>query len=155
MYHKILVTYDGSGAGDAALREGLELARMASAELHVLGIVVSPAGLALDPAVASAERLECERSCLHQALTDAVRGLGAQGADARACLRDEDAAGEIVDYAEMIRADLAVMGRGGNGLLARWCDTSVGAWLLETIPCRLLVAGDGASPAARHWGGRA
>ena len=58
MYKKILVAYDGTKPGNAALHQGAELARLCKAELHVLAIVVTAGGLLLDPAVVSNELLE-------------------------------------------------------------------------------------------------
>jgi nucleotide-binding universal stress UspA family protein len=149
MYRRILVAYDGTDAGDAALRLGVELARLAKAELHVLGVVVSSGGLLLDPSVVSTELLETERRFLLEALESAVSALGANGAHATTCLRDGDAADEILLYAHEINADLAVVGHGDKGLMARWIEGSVGERLLKAAPCSLLVARDGAAAVAR------
>jgi nucleotide-binding universal stress UspA family protein len=150
MYHKILVAYDGTGPSDAALRQGAELARLCKAELHVLAIVVSAGGMLLDPAVVSIELLETERQYLQEALADSIRDLGRQGANVRACIRDGDAAAEIVAHAREIKADLVVVGHSDKGLLARWFEGSVGTQLLDTMPCSLLIAKDGSHPSLRN-----
>jgi nucleotide-binding universal stress UspA family protein len=149
MYHKILVAYDGTDSGDAALRLGVELARMAKAELHVLGVVVSSGGLLLNPVAVAAELLETERRFLLEALESAVSALGDTGTRITTCLRDGDAADEILLYAHEIKADLAVVGHGEKGLMARWIEGSVGGRLLKARPCSLLVARRETAPGAR------
>lgn len=143
MYRTILVAYDGTGPGNAALRQGVELARLCKAELHLLGIVVTAGGLLLDPAVVSNDLLAAERHYLVDAMADCVAVLGRQGLAAQTCIRDGEPAREIIAYAHEINADLAVFGHSDKGLLARWFEGSVGAALMADMPCSLLVATDG------------
>lgn len=142
MFQKILVAFDGTNPGNAALHQGAELARLCKAELHVLAIVVTAGGLLLDPAVVSNELLGTEWRFLEEALADAVRELAIQDSKAMTCIRDGEPAREIVAYAQEIKADLAVIGHNHKGLLARWFEGSVGSNLLATLPCSLLVAAD-------------
>lgn len=150
MYHTILVAFDGTKAGDTALRQAADLAQLCKAELHVLGIVVTAGGLLLDPAVVSNNLLETERRYLLDALADVVRDLGKKGIDAKTCIRDGDAGREIIAYADEIKADLAVIGHSDKGLLSRWIEGSVGTRLLEAMPCNVLITTSGAHLTARH-----
>ena len=144
MYKKILVAYDGTKPGNAALHQGAELARLCKAELHVLAIVVTAGGLVLDPAVVSNELLETERTYLLEALAESVRDLAKKGIHPKTSIRDGEASREIMAYAHEIKADLAVIGHSHKGLLARWFEGSVGTQLLETMPCSVLIATDAA-----------
>jgi nucleotide-binding universal stress UspA family protein len=45
-----------------------------------------------------------------------------------------------VRYVEEVGADLVVLGHTNKGLLARWLQGSIGARLLNQLPCSLLVA---------------
>jgi len=144
MYKTIVVACDGTGPGEAALHQGGELAKLCKADLHVLGIVVTAGGLLLDPAILPVDLLATERQILQTALADAVRDLGRRGIKASTSIRDGDPAREIVTYVKDIKADLAIVGHSERGPWARWFEGSVGASLLDTLPCSLLVAIDGA-----------
>ena len=143
MFQKIVVAYEGSGASEVALRRGGELARACHAELHLLAIVVTSGGLLLDPAYVPNELVEAERRLLLDTLEDTARAFGHDGITTKTCIRDGEPAVEITAYIKEIRADLAVIGHGQKGMLARWFQGSVGAHLLEGLPCSLLVASDG------------
>jgi nucleotide-binding universal stress UspA family protein len=140
MYRKILVAYDGTGPSDAALRQGADIARRCGAQLHLLGIIVSEGGFLLDPAIVPNELLETERDYLLMALADSVRDLGHQGESAQTVVRDGDPAREIIAYVAETGCDLVVIGHNSPTVLARWFEGSVGARLLDRMPCSLLVA---------------
>lgn len=140
MYQKIVVAYDGTGAGEAALHQGADLARLCKAELHLLGVVVSSGGLMLDPAIVPIDLLEAERQVLQAAMTDSVRALGRRGVSAVTAIRDGEAASEIIAYVHAVKADCVVVGHNHKGVLARWFEGSVGTRLLDALPCSLLVA---------------
>lgn len=137
MYQTIVVAFDGTDAGQAALQHGADLARLGKAELHVLGVVVSSGGMLLDPAIVPFELLEAEREVLQTAMADAMRGLGHH---ALTVTRDGEPTREIIAYAHEVKADLVVIGHGHKGLLARWFEGSVGTHLLDAMPCSVLVA---------------
>jgi nucleotide-binding universal stress UspA family protein len=54
-------------------------------------------------------------------------------------VRSGDPAVEIAAYAHEIGASLVVLGHTGKGALARWFQGSVGAKLLDHLPCSLLI----------------
>ena len=150
MYQKILVAFDGTVPGKAALHQGAELARVCNAELYVLAIVVTAGGLLLDPAVVSVDLLEVERHVLRDALDDAIRDLHAKGIKAVVSIRDGEPAREIVIYAHEINADLVVAGHSEKGVLARWFEGSVDTELLARMPCSLLIATAGWPLTSQH-----
>jgi nucleotide-binding universal stress UspA family protein len=142
MYQTIIIAYDGTAVGDAALHEAARLARLCEARLHILAIVVTTGGLLLDPATVSIDLLESERQCLDQALDKAAQRLARQGLIATTCIRDGDPAVEIVAYAHEIKADLVVTGHNHKGMLARWFEGSVATRLADTMPCSMLIVID-------------
>jgi hypothetical protein len=143
MFQKIVVAYEGSGSSEAALRRGGELARACHAELHLLGIVVTSGGLLLDPAYVPNELLEAERTILLESLEDTACAFSHEGISTKTCIRDGEPAAEIASYINEIKADLVVIGQSYKGMLAKLFEGSVGAHLLEHLPCSLLVASDG------------
>lgn len=140
MYHKIVVAYDGTVAGDAALLRGADIARLCHAELFVLGVVVSSGGLLLDPAIVPLELLETERAALNGAMQDAIVALGPQALSVQTAIRDGEVVREIIAFVEAIRADLVVVGHSHKGVMARWFEGSVGTRLLDAMPCSVLIA---------------
>jgi nucleotide-binding universal stress UspA family protein len=142
MYQTIVVAYDGTEPGEAALQQGAALARMCQAQLHVLGVVVSAGGMLLDPAIVPFELVETERQVLQTAMTEIVQTLGRQVTPALTVIRDGEPAREIIAYVHEVKADLVVIGHSHQGLLARWFDTSVGTLVLDAMPCSVLVAID-------------
>jgi len=144
VYRTILVAYDGSDASGAALRQGAALAQVCKAQLHVLAVVVTSAGLLLEPAAMPGSVLMTERKFMSDAMTDAVGDLGDSGRNALTCVRDGEAAAEIIAYASEIGADLVVLGCGENSHFASWFNGATGMHLLGRLPCSTLVAIDGA-----------
>jgi nucleotide-binding universal stress UspA family protein len=143
MFRKIVVAYEGSGASEAALRRGGDLAKACHAELHLLGIVVTSGGLLLGPAFVPDELIETERRILLEALEDAAHIMRLDNITTKTCIRDGEPATEIAVYIKATGADLAVIGHNHKGMLARCFGGSVGAHLLDDLPCSLLVASDG------------
>ena len=151
MYQKILLAYDGTTSSSAALRQSVDLARHCKAELHLLGVVaISPttavAGASLvGGAVVGAypvveEIWGRDQAYLRQALDAAVHDLGGQGLGVSTSIRFGSPGIEIASCAHEIKADLVVVGHTGKGVLARLFQGSVGAELLNNLPCSLLVA---------------
>lgn len=138
LFKTILVACDGTGPGNAALHQGVELARLCNAAVHVLGIVETLGGMLMEPATVSLDLADAGRTALHAALGDALSAHGAIGASAIVAVRDGEARREIITYAQEIGADLVVMGHGEKGWLARLFESSVSTGLLAEMPCSLL-----------------
>jgi nucleotide-binding universal stress UspA family protein len=139
MYQRILLAYDGSSFGEAALREGAELARLCGAELHLLGVTDSNGGLGLAATVGVMDVLGSEGEALQRSLESVGHELHAQGLRVLACVRQGDPVRELDAYVRQQKIDLLVLGHSGKGLLARWLQGSVGAEMLKHLPCSLLV----------------
>jgi nucleotide-binding universal stress UspA family protein len=148
MYRKIVVAFDGTAAGEAALTQGADLARQCHAALHLVGVVVSSGGMLLDPAIVPMDLTDAERQVLQAAMTDTVRDLARHGVSAVTVIRDGEPAREIIAYVHEIAADLVVIGHSDKGILARWFEGSVGTRVLDAMPCSVLVAIAGGATAA-------
>ena len=140
MYQKILLAYDGSGSGDAALHQAADLARLCNAELHVLSIVPTTGYASLAEGMSGVDVWGLERESLQKALDAACGDLRKQGVNAITCIREGDPAIEIIAHAIEIRSDLVVLGHTGKGFFGRWFEGSTGSELLRDLPCSLLIA---------------
>jgi nucleotide-binding universal stress UspA family protein len=127
MYRKILLAYDGSTHGIAALRQAADLALVCKAELHVLDIVVTPGGLLIAQPESSIDLWGMERRYVRETVEIAAHDLAGQGVNV---------------VAHEIQADLAVLGHSDKGVIARWFQGSTGADLFTDMPCSLLIAID-------------
>lgn len=139
MFQKILLAYNGSVHSAAALQQAADLARLSSAELHILGIVVTSGAIAFAQAEGTIDIVEVERSRIKQAIETAATELSGQGINVAYSIRKGDPAEEIVNHAYKIKADLAVLGHTDKGVIARWFQGSIGAQLLSHLPCSLLI----------------
>lgn len=139
MYRKILLAYDGATFSAAVLRQGSELARLCKAELHLLSIVITTGSMAIAEAVGPSDVWGLEQQDLQRVVETAAQDLHSQGLTVVTCIRSGDPAVEIAAYAHEIDADLVVLGHTSKGMLTRWFQGSVGARLLDHLPCSLLV----------------
>ncbi len=142
MLKKILLAHDGSTFGAAALRQSAELALLAGAELHMLGIVVTTGYMALAEGNGAIDVWGIERRNLQPLLDAAVQDLSARGVKVIAIVREGEPSEEIIAYARAISADMVVLGHTKKGIIARWLQGSVGNRLIGHLPCSLLIATD-------------
>lgn len=140
MYHKILLAYDGSNYSDVALRQGADLARACRAELHLLGVVQTTGSMAIAEGMGGQDIWGRERAHVEKALAAAKTAAAEQGVSALVTISEGDPASEIVRHAHAIKADLVVLGHKERGILAGWFGRSVGADLLGSLPCSVLIA---------------
>jgi nucleotide-binding universal stress UspA family protein len=139
MYRKILLAYDGSTFCNVVLQQGAELASLCGAELHLLGIVVTSGVMGIAESVGPGNVWGQERQNLQQVVESAAQDLQSRGLTVISSLRYGDPADEIARYVHEIDADLVVLGHTSKGMLTRWFQGSVGAKLLDHLPCNLLV----------------
>lgn len=140
MYSKVLVAYNASKHSAEALKQGIAIARMSGAELHILGIVANTGGVALAGSAGAIDVLGVQHQRIQEALQSVLGELADQDVDAKTSISEGDPASEIIACAYRIHADLAVIGHSTKGALARWFQGSVGSRLLSELPCSLLIA---------------
>lgn len=145
MFKKIVLAYDGSTFSAVALNQAAELARMHGAELHLIGIARLSSGVAIAQSVGFVDVWGEEYAELEAILKQAVTDLRDQGLTVISVVRSGEPAVEIAAYAHEVGASLVVLGHTGKDVLARWLQGSVGAKLLDHLPCSLLIATSGAT----------
>ncbi|MEJ2688180.1 MAG: universal stress protein [Gammaproteobacteria bacterium] len=142
MYHRVLLCYDGSRAGRAALREGADLARACGAEVHLLAVLRQGAETAIAEAMCPGELYSEEARVVREILDEGVAQLGAGGQQVQGHLAAGEPVDRIVDTARAVNADLIVLGHRNRSRFARWWQGSVNASLLEAASCSILVVLD-------------
>jgi nucleotide-binding universal stress UspA family protein len=138
MYRNILLAYDGSPDGCEALDQVAMLASMSAATVRLLAVIdMSPA---MPPVEGMSFVPEREHSEIEQMLDEAKERLQRAGCMATNEVKHGDPAEQIVVSARESNADLIVLGHRDQGTLARWLNGSVGASVLHSPPCSVLVA---------------
>jgi nucleotide-binding universal stress UspA family protein len=139
MYQRIVLAYDGTREGRAALREGALLALTCGAEVVLLSVIAETAGARIgETAVAGDAAQNAYAAVLDEGLAR-LRSLGLE-ADAR--LVEGEPARVIAGVAHEVGADLVVVGHRHKSGMARWWSGSTGAYLLDYCGCSLLVGRD-------------
>jgi nucleotide-binding universal stress UspA family protein len=113
---------------------------LCQAELHLLGIVSTTGSSLIVEAEGQIDVWGLQRQDIERALESAAHDLGGKGVKAVTSIRQGDPASEIVAHAHEIKADLVVLGHSEKGMIIRWFEGSVGAELLNSLPCSLLIA---------------
>jgi nucleotide-binding universal stress UspA family protein len=142
MFRKIVLAYNGPEYTAAALRQAADLARLCSAELHLLGVVATMGSVALAEAYGAMDFFGMEREAIEQALEMAIADLD-ENMSVHTRIREGDPADQIAAYAHEIGADLVVIGHSNKGFLSRLFEGSTGAKLIRNLPCNLLVSTTG------------
>jgi nucleotide-binding universal stress UspA family protein len=141
MYRKILMAYNGSHEGRAALLECAEIMSFTKAETHLLAVAGMPSSMFLTEGFLPEELLEEEKKRTQQILEEGVAQLKQQGYSVTGHLAVGEPVEEICRTANDLGIDLIVLGhRQKTSFAARWWKGSVGASLLDYSPCSVLIA---------------
>ncbi len=139
MYQRIVLAYDGTVEGRAALREGALLAKACGAKAFLLSVAPQTAGLLLgDGALPGAIALE--NQAYRDVLNEGLARLKALGTSPESALVSGEPIEAIAVYARQVEADLVVVGYRRRSALARWWTGSTSAQLSERLSCSLLVS---------------
>ena len=138
MYSRIVLAFDGTREGRAALREGALLAHRCGAEVYLLSVVPNDSGVQFAESVQGGpmDRLEDAYKVVLQEGLDRLKALGFTP---KARLVIGDPAQQIGAFAREIGADLVVVGHRKQKLIQRWWSGSSGAYLVDHLGCSLLV----------------
>jgi nucleotide-binding universal stress UspA family protein len=139
MYARILLAYDGSPEGRAALREGALLAKHCGAQVFLLSVVAENPGMRMAEGV-QAGPMGQQHQVYQEVLEGGLTRLRELGMDAVAELMVGEPAQAIGAYATRIKADLVVVAHRKQTLFERWWSGSVGAFLSDHVSCSLLLA---------------
>jgi nucleotide-binding universal stress UspA family protein len=140
MTKKILIATDGSPSALRAIELGLELAEDEGAEpifVHVAPAkdVLPVAGIGMVPLSVPHELAEADRA----SLVEAVELAEERGLDAATRLLTGDPAHEIVAFADVVDADLIVVGSHGYGAIAGALLGSVSRGVLKGTTRPVLI----------------
>ena len=141
MYQRIVLAYDGTREGRAALREGSLLAKTCGAEVFLLSVLAQSAGAQIgESALPSGS--QAGHAAYEAILEEGVERLRTLGFTPQALLVQGEPARVIAAFARDVGADLVVVGHKHKGAVARWWSGSTGAYLLDHLGCSLLVGRD-------------
>lgn len=154
MYERILVPLDGSKVGEAALPVVEELVSKLSPELKVevtlLQVISSlthwvVAGEASASVRYTERELEQIKKQARDYLAKAGEGLRGKGAIVKSKVEVGNAAGEIIETADKIKADLVAMSTHGRSGLGRWAFGSITDRVLRggNVPVLMVRASGG------------
>jgi membrane fusion protein (multidrug efflux system) len=139
VYKRILLAYDGSVRGRAALREGALIARQSGAQVYLLSVIAEAPGTRLADGAGGAGVTQQQEN-YKEVLNEGVARLKRLGFDPIARLVVGEPAEVIGAVAEEIGADLVVVGHHRQGVIGRWWSGPRGAYLIEHIRCSMLVS---------------
>jgi nucleotide-binding universal stress UspA family protein len=141
MFKRILMAYNGTLEGRAALFACAEVATFAKAETHLLAVATMPSSMFLTEGFLPEELIEEEKQRMQEVLDEGLAALTQSGFTVTGHLAVGEPVEEICRVASEVEADLIVLGhKQKQSFGARWWRGSVGATLLDYAPCSLLVA---------------
>src|ERR1700722_656939 len=145
MFKHVLLCYDGSKAGRAALKQGAELAVLVGAEVHVLSIISSevPDPVVLAGAAGHACMIDREGE-YRKLLDDSIEKLRTRGVAATGHLAHGNTLDQIVAHAKRLTVDLIVVGLYPRPAGGRWWAGPARQSLAERVNCAVLIAVDDA-----------
>ena len=142
MYQTLLLAFDGSPEGRAALRQGVDLARLCHARVHLLSVLKIAAGGEYGEGLFSLDDFEGENVRHLRELV--AEGLGLIRAEGIETVHGHIAFGQPVEQiqylARKVAADLIVVGHHHRGPLARWWQGSLSHGLIDHVNCSVLIA---------------
>ena len=140
MYKRILLAYDGSDEGRGALSECGDLAVLLNAQVHLLAVIPSYAGLMVAEGMIVEDNYDHERKRFEDVLDEGIASLRARGYSAEGQVAHGEPVDEICARAKQLKADLICVGhRHANTWAQRWWRGSLGKVLMDHAPCSVLI----------------
>jgi nucleotide-binding universal stress UspA family protein len=136
-FHRILVCYDGTPEGRAALCNGARLAQHLNASMHLLA-VLDHAYWARGFEVLSPVTFDVDDDATQQVLSEGLQRLSELGIAAIGHVVTGNSVNEISKLAEDLAADLIVIGHHHGNPFMRWWTGENDALLLNRVHCSVL-----------------
>jgi nucleotide-binding universal stress UspA family protein len=133
---RILLCYDGTASGQASLRCGSTLVRQLSAEAHLLAMLECCSVGRPDPL--PAVQLDLDEKTAMAIFHEGVSRLRASTAEATGHLLLGHPVAEVARLANIVRADLIVIGQSPGSVFARRWTSDDSASLLRRVTCGVL-----------------
>ncbi len=144
---RILVGYDGSDGGRRALDRAIGEARDSHGRITVLSVANMPLSTDVPRNFGTLDDISADEGSalppppdLVEHLREARERLAAAGVDAELMWAAGPPAGEIVETARRIRADVIVLGEHHHGLLAGFFGADVDAEVQREAGCDVILA---------------
>ena len=139
MYTRILLAFDGTVEGRAALREGALLARRCGASIFLLSVIADNAGIHLAQGL-NPNALLLNENVYQSVLAEGVSRLRNLGFEPTSKLVRGEPAREIGAFAKEVGADLVVVGYRRQNALSRWWSGPTDAHLVDYVQCSVLIS---------------
>jgi nucleotide-binding universal stress UspA family protein len=141
MYKRILLAYDGSDEGRRALFECGDLAVLLHAEVHLLAVIPSYAGIMVAEGMIIEDNYDQERARYQVVLDDGLAALRTRGYAVEGRVAHGEPVDEICARAKELKAELICVGhRHASTWAQRWWRGSLGKNLIDHAPCSVLIA---------------
>jgi nucleotide-binding universal stress UspA family protein len=138
---KILMAYNATEEGRAALFAAPELEWIPHAETHLLAVLPMPSGLFLGEGYVPGEVLDDDRARAQQLLDAGAAELQRRGFSVQVHLTFGEPVDEICDAAKELGCDLIVVRHPHRtSFAARWWKGWIGSSLIEHAHCSVLIA---------------
>ena len=137
---KILMAYDATEEGQAALLASPELEWLPHEQVHLLAVMPVPSGLFLGEGYVPGEILEDDRLRAQGLLDAGVAALRQRGFAAEGMLSAGEPVEEICVAAKRLACNVILVRHPKRlTFAARWWKGWVGSSLLEHAPCSILI----------------
>jgi nucleotide-binding universal stress UspA family protein len=138
---RLLLAYDASANGQAALLGAPELDWLPHDDVCLLAVMPIPGGLFLGEGYVPGEILEADRDAAQAALEEGVSQLQRRGFTVEGKLAFGEPIEEICSTARSLGSDLIMVRHPTRmSFAARWWRGWIGASLIEHAPCSVLIA---------------
>lgn len=140
MFKRILMAYDGTTAGRAALLACANIASLSHSEAHLLAVASMPSTMFLTEGFVPEELIEVEKKRMQGVLDEGVAALKEKGFAAVGHLAVGEPVEEMSRLARELSCDLIVLGHKQNSSWAkRWWQGSLSKSLLDYAPCSVFI----------------
>ena len=139
MYKRILLASDGARESLVALREGALIAQQLRAEAFLLIVEADNPGVQMASGVHPVTR---DNTPLKELLDLGLARLARLGVTAEGAVRSGEPAAVIGEAARAFAADLIVVGHRRKTLIERWWSGETGGYIVDRVPCSVLIARD-------------
>lgn len=139
LYEKILLAYNGTVEGRAALLASEKLADFAGRQIHLLAVASMPSSMFLTEGFVPEELIETEKARMQAILEEGLATLRANKLSVTGHLAVGEPVEEMARLARELECDLIMVGHKQTAGWARWWQGSISRNLVDHAPCSVLI----------------